>query len=110
MIVQLPVSNDPIQSFTIQLGPIKYILYIQWNDRANVWTMDVTAEASGDVLVTGIPMLLGCDLWQPYLLGNGSMIVWDENGTGADATFTDLGSRVNVYWISPDEVSNAFAT
>lgn len=104
MIIKLPLTNDSAQTFTIQLGSKKYQFDVRWNDRSMVWAADIIVEATQQVLLNGLPLVLGCDLFQPYNLGIGRMMVVDETGTGIDAGETDLGTRVNVYWVSADEV------
>jgi hypothetical protein len=110
MIIRLPLSSDPIQTFTIQLGSVRYIFKVQWLDRANYWIMDVISDTTATILVAGIPIVLGCDMWQPFLLGNGSLMAWDESGSFTDAGPDDLGTRVNVYWFSTDEVASGFTS
>lgn len=104
MIISLPVSSDSAQTFITQLGDVKYLFNLRWNDRSQCWCMDMLTDSDQVVLLQGIPLVLGCDLLQPYNLGIGRMLVVDESGQGLDASYNDLGSRVKVYWFSPDEV------
>jgi hypothetical protein len=104
MIIALPLSSDPAQSFITQLGNEKYQFDVRWNDRSGVWTMDLTRDSDQAILLQGIPLVLGCDILSSYTLGIGRMLVVDETGTHTDASYNDLGSRVKVYWFSPDEV------
>lgn len=110
MIIQLPVTSDPGQDFVIQLGSAKWELYIRWNDRSGFWTMDITEYNSQTNIVSGVPLLLGCDILVPYSLGNGSLFAYDETGSGQDAGYDDLGSRINLYWFSQDEIDAITAT
>ena len=109
MIIQLPVTSDPGQNFVTQLGTVKYQFYVRWNDRGNFWTMDVTDYNSQTKLISGMPLLLGCDLLSPYILGNGALIAYDSSGSGADAGPDDLGTRVLLYWYSADTVKTGVA-
>jgi hypothetical protein len=104
MISEVPVASDPAQSFTTQLGPRKIQFDLRWNDRASVWVMDLTDDATGSVLLRGIPLVLGCDLLEPYNLGLGRLVVIDTSRTNTDASYDDLGTRVKLYWLSADEV------
>lgn len=110
MIIQLPLTSDPVQDFTINLGGQQWELLIRFNDRGQFWTMDITDYNSQAALVLGIPILLGCDLLAPYILGNGAMAAVDTNGLGQDAGPDDLGTRVLVYWYSPDEVAGILSS
>jgi hypothetical protein len=107
MIIQLPLTSDPAQDFVINLGGQQWELYVRYNDRGSFWTMDITEYNSQTSLVTGMPILLGADLLAPYILNNGAMVATDTNGLGQDAGPDDLGTRVIVFWYSPDEVANA---
>lgn len=109
MIIQLPVTSEPAQQFTILLGTQKWDLYVRYNDRGNFWTMDIMDDATQTSLITGMPLLLGCDLLEPYNLDNGAMIAYDTTGSGADAGPDDLGDRVLIYWFSADQVASTLA-
>lgn len=104
MIIELPLNASPAQSFTCQLGDIKYFFEVQYNSRSSVWTMNLSDDSTRTRMLSGVPLVLGVDLLGPYNFGIGSMIVLDKTGQGLDATANDLGDRVCLYWISPDEV------
>lgn len=102
MIAQLPLSTDCPQSFTCQLGNNTYQFDLTWNERSQVWVMNISDPVSQNPIVTGLSLTLGVDLLKAYALGIGALVVWDETGSHTEATVTSLGSSVNVYWISPD--------
>jgi hypothetical protein len=60
-------------------------------------------EATQTPLLLGVALVLGTDLLQPHNLSIGYLLVVDETGVGTDAGYDELGTRVNVYWVSPDE-------
>lgn len=100
----LPLSSDISQRFTCQLGDNELQFDVRFNDRQGVWLMSITDASTNTKQVDGVALLLGCELLEPFNLGLGYLIVYDEDGTNKDATETDLGSRVNVYWLSYDEI------
>jgi len=104
MILELPFSADPAQTFVTQLGDTKYRFDARFNDRSGVWTFDLTEDATQATLLQSVPLVLGCDLLAPYNFGIGSLLVMDTTNQGRDATADDLGQRVKVYWLGPDEV------
>lgn len=104
MILELPLSADPSQSFTCQLGNVKYFIQVRLNSRNGVWTLDLADDASREPMIVGVPIVLGVDLLGAYNFGIGSLIAVDLSATGKDATADDLGTRVSLYWVSPDEV------
>jgi len=104
MIVQLPLTSDPAQVFVTQLGDVKYQFDVIYNDRIGIWTMTITDFVTQVVLITGIAIVLGSPLLRPYNLDIGELVVSDTSESSRDAGPDDLGTRVNVYWLSPDEV------
>ena len=98
--LELPPSTDRPQSFTTQLGSAVYQFDLRWNDRSNVWTMDISDPVSGNPIVSGLAVVLGADLLKPYALGIGTLILVDETSTNTEAALDSLGSSVNLYWVS----------
>lgn len=103
MILLLPMTPDNPQSFVTQLGNTNYRFELRWNSRSNVWTMDISNPVTQAPIISGIALVLGADLLAAYALGMGGVVVWDETGTGTEASLSSLGTSTNVYWISPDE-------
>lgn len=104
MILQIPISADPAQTMTVQLGEVKYYLEIKYNSRNGVWVLDLYEDATRAPLALGLPILLGQDLLEPYNFGIGSLAAVDLSAQGKDAGADDLGERVVLCWVSPDEV------
>ena len=103
MIVELPLSSAPAQSFTTQLGDRKFYFEVRYNSRNGVWTLDMFDDASREAIFSGLAIVLGVDLLDPYNFDLGALIAQDKTGQGKDATADDLGSRVALYWVSNDE-------
>jgi hypothetical protein len=104
MIAKIPVTAEAAQTFVTPLGDLKYRFDIRFNDRSGVWTLDLTEDASGTILFQGSPLLVGEDLLSPYNYNIGTLTVIDTTVQNKDATAEDFGSRVMLYWVSPDEV------
>ncbi len=105
MMIELPVEAVASQRFTVQLAVDKYVFYIRWNDRAECFTLDLSEEVTGTILIEGAALVLGTDILEPYNFHIGSLLMIDGNGTGKDADLTTLGTRVKLYWFSEDEVN-----
>lgn len=103
MIVEIPLSSDPAQTFTVQLDRAKYIFSMKFNSRSGVWTLDMSLASTKAVILQSIPILLGVDLLYPYNLGIGRLIAGDTSSKGLDATADDLGTRVKLFWYSASE-------
>ena len=97
MILELPLSSDPAQRFTTQLGAKKYDFDVKYNDRSGVWTMDMADNATKLAILSGIPLVLGQELLEPYNLTMGRMLVVDGTNQGKEAGTDDLGGRVKLY-------------
>lgn len=103
MIVKLPLTTSPAQRFSVYLNKKRTELYVKFNSRSKVWTMDLKDVASGTVLLNSIPLLLGQELLEPYNLGLGKMFLHDHEALhNVDATDSDLGDRVLVFWTDGD--------
>jgi hypothetical protein len=107
MIAEIPLTSEASQSFTIQLGELKYKLDVKYNDRSGVWTLDMQEDASGIVLFKGSPLVVGEDVLEPYNYAIGTLAMLDSSSQLKDATADDIGSRVFLYYVSPDEVISA---
>lgn len=103
--LSLPLSSAISQQFVCRLGDKKLQFNVRFNDRQGVWLMSITDAPTDTKLVDGVAILLGTELLSPFNLGIGYLVAFDEDGTNTDATETDLGSRVNVYWLSSDEIN-----
>ncbi|MDQ7745452.1 phage baseplate plug family protein [Hydrogenophaga pseudoflava] len=103
MIVSLPLTSDPAQSFTVQLGRSKYLFDVKFNSRSGVWTFDLFDAATKVAMLASIPIALGVDMLWPYNLGIGRLIAGDSSNRGRDAGSDDLGQRLKVFWFSPEE-------
>ena len=103
MIIELPLSPDPSQRFTVQLGRVKYDFYVKFNSRSGVWTFDLAVASTKAAMLQSIPIVLGADLLAPYNLAIGRLIAADTSSRSRDAKDDDLGTRVKLTWFSPEE-------
>lgn len=104
MMLELPVTNDPAQTFITQLGNAKYAFGIKYNDVSGIWTMDITDPITNLPILLGIPLVLGTNLLEPYNLNMGNLGAFDTTTLGTNATAEDMGARIKVYWWTDDEV------
>ncbi len=103
--IELPLDQVASQRFTIQLGSTKFSFTINWNDRAEYFTLKMVEEGTDETILEGVPVILGCDLLEPFNYGIGSLLVVDTSGRGEEAAIVDLGVRTQIYWFSPEEVN-----
>ena len=110
----VPFTSDPNATFTTSLNGVDYQFDTLYNERASVWTFDLSLAKTGTPLVTGVPILIGCDMLAPFGLGIGSMYAVDMTAAAqkeaaghrpqsVDAGPEDLGVRVLVVYLAPGE-------
>ncbi|MBJ9593235.1 phage baseplate plug family protein [Burkholderia seminalis] len=100
MIYEIPLSNDG-QTFKMSLAGVIYQLTVQWRNAIGMWLLDI-ADANGDLLVNGIPLVTGTDLLGQYAyLGfNGGLWVQGADDPDDLPTFDDLGGGSALYWVT----------
>lgn len=109
MILQLPLSSDLLQTFTCTLGTSgSYDFRVYWNDRAQVWQMDIANSVTSAIVVNGLRLVRSCDLLLPYGLHSsfGTLVVIDGLATGKDPSADWLAQGFYVVWVSPSEISS----
>ena len=110
----IPFSSDSNATFTTALNGVEYQFDTLYSDRSGLWTFDLSLAKTGETLVSGVPILIGCDLLAPFGLGIGAMYAVDMTASSAreeaghkpqsvDAGPEDLGVRVLVLYLAPGE-------
>jgi len=98
---EIPLTPDP-QTFTVTLSGVIYQLTVQYRAAGGTgWILDV-ADASGNLLVSGIPLVTGTDLLGQFgYLGFGGRL-WVQGAASPDdvPTFDDLGVGSHVFWVT----------
>jgi hypothetical protein len=116
-------SDDSAYTFECPLNGISYRFDVRWNTRGGFWLFDLYRASDDTLLVAGVPILLGGNLLGAYrYLGIGGLFAVDmgsstQNGSvndvatnvlvSSDAGADDLGSRVKVFYYTPDELTEA---
>ncbi len=96
---EIPLSPDP-QQFNITLAGVEYKFLVTWNVVNTSWMINI-ADASGEPMVSSIPMVTGADLLEQYgYLGFGfQLVAQTDNAPDVVPTFEDLGSTGHLYAI-----------
>jgi hypothetical protein len=103
--LEVPFTSDYDQRFITQLGDDKYLIDARWNERGQAWTFDLTRDSDQVQVLAGAPLLIGQDVLAPYALGIGGLLVTDLGKLDTDAGPEDLGTRVIVTYVTPDELA-----
>ncbi len=109
MSLQLPLNSDaPHYRVGTTLQGIQYLLDVRWNSREEAWYMTISS-VEDIVLIAGIKLVLGVFLTRlshDERLPDGEFMVSDLSDTSTEATLTDLGERVAVYFIPTEELES----
>jgi hypothetical protein len=90
------------QNFDISLGGTTYHFRVYWSNASNAWVIDIQDSQQND-LITGIPLVTGCDLLEQYgYVGiNGALVVQSTTDPDEVPTQTSLGSTGNLFFLIP---------
>ena len=90
------------QKLSIALAGVTYQLTVRWNAASQCWMLDI-ADDSGDDLLTGIPLVTGCDLLEQfeYVGIGGALVVQSTNDPTLVPNFSSLGSTGFLYFVTP---------
>lgn len=100
-ITEVPLSSGP-QSFQIILSGRNFKFNVVWRDAPQGgWFIDLL-DASGNLLIGGIPLVTGADLLAQYAyLGiGGELWVQTDGDPSAVPTFSSLGNESRLYFVT----------
>lgn len=102
--LELPITTDPAQEFTIQLGDLSAKVTVVYNSVSGIWSLSLANNVTQESLLDGAALVLGTDLLGSFNYGIGALVCVDYIGSGAEATLDTITTQVGVVWFSPDEV------
>lgn len=97
---EIPLSAEP-QTFNIALAGTTYGFNVQWNAQNASWVIDIS-DASGNPIVSGIPMVTGANLLEQYgYLGfQFALVAQTDNSPNTVPAFDNLGTTAHLYAIT----------
>lgn len=108
MSVEIPISNDPGQSFEINLpkpdGNITLGFYVNWNEIAEYWQCNISNPLTGTDYITALPLLTGQGYYQnllaqwAYLEIGQLFIIPQMTATSESPGLNDWGSNFRLVW------------
>lgn len=106
--IEIPLTSDGEQKFSMLLDGMLYNFRVIYNTRANppngLWSLSI---ASGGVeLVNGAAMLIGGDILSPVNIGLKNLFMINTTESSEDATADNLGTAVRLYHLTDAEVSS----
>lgn len=98
---EIPLIAGP-QSLNIVLAGVEYQLFLNWNDFASVWVLDIYDQTGTTPIVTGIPLVTGADLLEQYAYMNfgGMLIAQTDGDIYTPPSFSTLGATSHLYFVT----------
>lgn len=96
----------PFYTFSTTIDNVEYVFNVRWNGRDGAWYFDVS-EVDNVPIASGVKVVLGGFLGRAInhpLFRDGVIVAVDTSDAGKDATFDDIGTRVQVMRLTLDEV------
>lgn len=106
MIVLPFVPSVPFYRFATVINDQNYNLDVKWNARDSAWYFDISTETD-TVIRRGIKVVLGAYLGRVStdpLFENGAIVALDTSGAQRDAGLDDIGTRVQVLYLTALEL------
>jgi len=103
---EIPLKPATQQKLHISLSGVDYTLSLTFNSHANagigLWMLQI-GDTLESVLVSGIPLVTGCDLLEQfhYLGIPGALIAQGAGHSNPPPNFTDLGSGSHLFYVLP---------
>jgi hypothetical protein len=98
---EIPLSGES-QDFQITLGGVQYQMTLMWRAAPQGgWVLDI-ADSAGNEIVSGIPLVTGCDLLGQYAYLNFGGELWVQTDADAAAvpTYDNLGTTSHLYFVT----------
>lgn len=107
-VFRVPVTNDdPQYTFLTRLETVPVVFEIRWNDRDKLWHFSLLDD-DGNAYFGALRIILGLNLWERCLDPRrppGALVAYDTSGQGIEAGYADLGTRVQLLYVTSDELS-----
>jgi hypothetical protein len=107
--IEVPTRSD-LNSYSqrVELDGVIYNLNFRFNERLNLWVMDVLDSDEADILI-GLPLLVSTPLMFQYVKAGkppGDFVVLNrENRTDENPSENNLGTDFKLYYITEAELN-----
>lgn len=112
LVLPFIASNGNYQ-FETYIGDKPYVFDVRWNERDEAWYFDLS-ENDGRAIASGLKIVVGTHIGRTSrheLFSRGVFVAVDTEGNHRDATYDDLGTRVEVRYYPIEALAAAiFAT
>lgn len=88
----------------VRLGGVDWLFEFLYSERRDRWTFSILNQA-GEYVLTGQLVCCGLGLLQRAVFGpTGQVYALPEDGDLTAPGLTELGTRVKLWWFSPEEL------
>lgn len=87
----VPLFSDRSYSYTVLLNGISWSMSFLWNPRNQQWNLTIAYDDTGDVIISGVPVLAGVNILSQFLRPRtefGKLILWNDDWN----TYIDSGT------------------
>jgi hypothetical protein len=98
---EIPLAGQST-TFQTTILNVVYTLTLQWRNAAGLWYLDI-ADANGNPIVSGLPLITGADLLEQYAYLSFGFELWVQSDVTPDAlpTYENLGTSSHLYVVTP---------
>ena len=98
---EIPLTPQA-QTFQISLNSVAYKFTLQWRSKDGLggWVLDI-ADAANNPLLSGLPLVTGCDLLAQYAYVGigGELWVLTDGAPLEIPTYANLGTLAHLYFV-----------
>jgi len=106
--IEIPLTNDPEQIFSIRLNNVNYDFRVILNSRANngrgLWTVDISRQ--GVDIISGLTLVSGVNIVSQYNLPFTNLFMVNLNNPELDPTKANFGTGSKLFTLSEEELNN----
>lgn len=101
---EIIVTSRTRSRYDVSLEDRALTLRTLYSNVMDQWTFDLVDRATGDPVLSGVPIVTGLDLLEPYGLGLGALVAAAIESPGRDPRRDELGQRVKLIHVPVAEV------
>lgn len=106
--IEIPLTNDPEQIFSIRLNGTNYDFRVILNSRANngrgLWCVDISRQ--GVDIISGLSLVSGVNILSQYNLPLSNLFMVNLDNPELDPTKSNLGNGSKLFMLSEEELAN----
>lgn len=102
--IEIPLTADPEQNFTITLNDTNYGIRVILNSRTGLWAMNFSVDEVP--LVSGVGLVGGVDILSQYNLDISNMFIVNLVSPNQDPSKDNLGTGARLFMLTDEEVVN----